>query len=72
MTMPIAFANSDPLGWIQAFGCPATVTNLQWQVWRKPLGVSMVNICCIGGGGGDVGGEEERGKEEEEEEEEVP
>lgn len=56
MTMPVGFITEDPLGWIQKFTVPATVTNLQWQTWRKPLGVSMVNVICIGGGAGGGGG----------------
>jgi len=40
----------------QIFTTPSTVNNVQWMTWRKPRGVSMVNIFCIGGGGGGGGG----------------
>lgn len=35
---------------------PSTVQNLQWQTWRKPIGVSMLCMLLIGGGGGGGGG----------------
>jgi hypothetical protein len=37
---------------VQTFDASAPVTNLSWLTWRKPLGVSMCSILCIGGGGG--------------------
>ena len=39
-------------GDVQVFTGPATVTNLQWQTWRKPRGVSMIHLVCFSGGGG--------------------
>lgn len=47
---------SATLGDVQIFNCPSTVTNLQWITWRKPQGVAMAYIMCIGGGGGGGGG----------------
>ena len=41
---------------VRIFNLPSTVTNNQWHTWNKPLGISMVNILCIGGGGGGGGG----------------
>lgn len=39
-------------GDVQVFTRPCTVTNTQWETWRKPRGKTMMNIVCIGGGGG--------------------
>lgn len=44
------------VGDVQIFTRPCTVTNTQWETWRKPRGKSMMNIICIGGGGGGGGG----------------
>ena len=33
-----------------------TASASSWQTWRKPRGVSLINILCIGGGGGGGGG----------------
>ena len=41
---------------IQIFNVPATVTNTQWQTYRKPRGKTMLEILCIGGGAGGGGG----------------
>lgn len=41
---------------LQQFNRPCTVTNLQWETWRKPRGVRMCFIYCVGGGGGGGGG----------------
>lgn len=43
-------------GDVQIFTRPCTVTNTQFETWRKPRGVSMVNILAIAGGGGGGGG----------------
>ncbi len=43
-------------GDVQIFTRPCTVTDIQWETWRKPRGVSMTHIICIGGGGGGGGG----------------
>lgn len=40
----------------QRFTNQMGVTNVQWSTWRKPRGVSMLYILCIGGGGGGGGG----------------
>jgi hypothetical protein len=39
-------------GNIQIFNRPCTVTNLQWETWHRPRGVSMLYMICIGSGGG--------------------
>lgn len=41
---------------VQVFKGWATVTNTQWQTWRRPPGKTMLHILCIGGGGGGGGG----------------
>ena len=43
-------------GDVQTFTRPCTVTNLQWETWRKPRGISMCQIIAIGGGAGGGGG----------------
>lgn len=43
-------------GDVQIFTRPCTVTNLQWETWRRPRGVTMLSVLCIGGGGGGGGG----------------
>lgn len=55
--MSIPFGGPQPTrGDVSIFNVPSTVTNTQWHTWQKPLGISMVNILCIGGGGGGGGG----------------
>jgi hypothetical protein len=46
--VPNKFLRGD----VQVFTAPASVTNLQWQTWRKPRGVSMMSAIVLGGGGG--------------------
>lgn len=41
---------------VQVFNTPSTVTNIQWNTWRKPRGKTMCHIICIGGGAGGGGG----------------
>jgi len=41
---------------VQIFTTPSTVTNTQWHIWNKPVGVTNISIICIGGGGGGGGG----------------
>lgn len=41
---------------VQIFTRPCTAISIQGETWRKPRGVSMVSILCIGGGGGGGGG----------------
>lgn len=48
--------NQPVYGDIQQFTRPCTVTNTQWETWRKPRGVSMAHILCISGGAGGGGG----------------
>jgi hypothetical protein len=43
-------------GDLQIFKTPSTVTNLQWDTWKKPRGVSMAYMLLLGGGGGGGGG----------------
>lgn len=50
--IPTSLGGAD----LQIFNTPSTVTNLQWNTWRKPRGKSMCNIICIGGGAGGGGG----------------
>lgn len=50
--LPDTYGDAD----IQSFTAPQTVTHTQWVTWRKPRGVSMCQIICIGGGGGGGGG----------------
>lgn len=44
------------VGDVQVFTRPCTVTNLQWETWRKPRGKSMMNLFLVSGGGGGGGG----------------
>ena len=37
---------------IQEFTTSSTATTAQWSTWRKPRGVTMTHILCIGGGAG--------------------
>lgn len=37
---------------IQEFTLASTASDVQWATWKKPRGVSMTHVLCIGGGGG--------------------
>lgn len=41
---------------VQIFNRPMPNDDLQWETWRKPRGVSMVQIFAFAGGGGGGGG----------------
>jgi len=43
-------------GDVQLYTRPVTANNTQWDVWRKPRGVSMCQMLVFGGGGGGGGG----------------
>ena len=42
---------------VQIFDSPAPIGAVQWSVWTKPRGVSMVYVFCVGAGGGGAGGQ---------------
>jgi hypothetical protein len=50
--LPSKFGGND----VQIFTQPCTVTNTQWLTYRRPRGITMLHIICIGGGGGGGGG----------------
>ena len=54
--LDVGFLPQGFKGNLQIFTAPASVTNLQWQTWRKPRGYTHVYMLCVGGGGGGGGG----------------
>lgn len=56
MTIDASFLPPDFSGDVQIFTTVSTVEVQQWVTWKKPRGVSMIYMLCIGGGGGGGGG----------------